>query len=733
MKEWLTAAEIAALRLPGIPHTTRGVAKMADRQRWVRRDRAGSGGGSEFNLVMLPRDARIELAKRATGVAANDGLAEGAHLGLRAEAARRSRAARASKGGSGVVALSGRAEQRMDVALAILGLFRAYLSASGKPRTVARALFCEAWNAGRLTVEDDIRAARPTLSVPTLQRFERRAAAGGPSALAGRYGNRRGSGRIDGNPAIRQLVEGMVAGYPHVEAAKVMKALRARARLPDGAFAAGDLPSFRTLQRWLQKWRRDNDVALLQLADPDAHRSRTRASFGSAGAEVAELNGLWEMDSTPGDVMLKDGRHSLIGCIDVWSRRFKLLVARTSRSVAVAGLVRRCIDDWGLPRAIRTDNGADYVSRHIKRALAALEIHHDVTPPFSPERKPFIERALGTFSHDILELLEGYIGHDVAERQALRARRSFAERLMKPGEVVDLALMTAAELQDFVDRWTDDVYGMTPHAGLAGVTPRLRAASWTGAVRRVPDDRGLDILLSRAPASQGNEDGWRTVGKKGLAIDGGVYIAAELGPYVARRVRVLYDPTELGRVIVFNEDGNFVCIAEDPSRTGIDRRSVAIAARQLQRRKASEDRRYLQGQARAAKIGGVVREILDDARAISAKVVPLPASTPEVHVTPALEAAAEAAAAIGARPPSAAPDQVLRAKVVSLFDAPPAEPVDESAQLWSEVQALDGKKARGELTAEESDRLIALNRLPQIKARRLYEELEEVSQPKAAG
>ena len=33
-----------------------------------------------------------------------------------------------------------------------------------------------------------------------------------------------------------------------------------------------------------------------------------------------------------------------------------------------------------------------------------------------------------TFSHDLVELLDGYIGHDVAARKDIEARRSFAQR-----------------------------------------------------------------------------------------------------------------------------------------------------------------------------------------------------------------------------------------------------------------------------------------------------------------
>ena len=69
-REWFSAAELAALALPGMPGTKRGVQDMAERQYWQAPDREGThwrtrqgrGGGVEFHLACLPMAAKAHLA-----------------------------------------------------------------------------------------------------------------------------------------------------------------------------------------------------------------------------------------------------------------------------------------------------------------------------------------------------------------------------------------------------------------------------------------------------------------------------------------------------------------------------------------------------------------------------------------------------------------------------------------------------------------------------------------------
>ena len=396
----------------------------------------------------------------------------------------------------------------------------------------------------------------------------------------------------------------------------------------------------------MRKWRAANARALSTVADPDRHRGTRMPAFGDGLAEVEGLNDLWELDSTPADAICADGkRYTIVAGIDVWSRRARCVVAPTSKSTAVAALLRRMLLDFGVPAFVRTDQGADYASRHVVRVLRELDAVHDLLPPYSPDKKAFIERFIGTLNHGLIARLPGFAGHNVADREAIRARKSFAARR---GEDVREAFscdLTAEELQARIDAWCEHIYGRRPHGGLAGMSPFEQAASWTGARRRIGNERALDVLLAEPVDGRPT----RVVDKaKGIRADGGEYIAAALGPLVGQEVHVRRDPADYGRVFVFEEDdrGNlrFVCVAEDPVRTGLDRRQVARKAKELARRQDSDDRKWARQRKRDRKPEAAIDDVLDAATAAAGKIVSLPRRA-ERHTTPELDAAAQAAAA----------------------------------------------------------------------------------------
>ena len=69
---WFTLAELAALGLPGIPDTRRGLAAQAEREEWgheaaegrLWRRRQGRGGGIEYWIGVLPSFTQAKLLAR---------------------------------------------------------------------------------------------------------------------------------------------------------------------------------------------------------------------------------------------------------------------------------------------------------------------------------------------------------------------------------------------------------------------------------------------------------------------------------------------------------------------------------------------------------------------------------------------------------------------------------------------------------------------------------------------
>jgi len=538
------------------------------------------------------------------------------------------------------------AQTRIAARARVLTMFSAYHAEHGGSVSQSRLAFARAWQRAELNVPADVRQAVRSLSAASLARWQKTAEQRGGRWLAGRYGNRKGTGAIDRQQAISEAILGLIRVMPHIKAERVHQALSARFRdtlieitdpaTGDVVQAPAQIPSVRSLQRWMQQFREREHAVLMANTNPDKYRSTYRPAFGDASAGIERLNQIWEMDSTPVDLMTTDGRCVVIGTIDVYSRRLKLLVSKTSRAVAVGLALRRAILAWGVPESVRTDNGSDYVSRHVTLGLSALGVQHWICDPFSPDQKPFIERALGTFLHDIVEVLPGYIGHNVAERKAIEARKSFAAR--QAGAETVRVEMSAKRLQEVCDQWCDHVYAQRTHSSL-NAAPAAIAAAWPRPIHRIEDERALDVLLAQL-------GGARKITNKGLRIDHLRYIAPELGPYVGDTVSVFHDPDgDLGRIVVWRQVGaeaEFLCIAECPEVTGVSRAEVSAKAKALARMETNATLAAMKEHARRYRSADVARLILDDAIAHGQNIVTMPnASIP--YTTPAIEQAAIAA------------------------------------------------------------------------------------------
>jgi hypothetical protein len=498
--------------------------------------------------------------------------------------------------------------------------------------------FCQAFIDGTLEVpkaisEEFTRRGKRSLVPASLLLWRDRYEEQNLYGLADHYVSKAGATIL--TTAQQDVVIGMIHDHPHVKPTKVRKALKAR-------FKGEELASVHTVRRYMEHWKKTHASLYLFITNPDEWRSRHMFAFGDADEDVIRLNQRWEADSTKADIICTDGRCCVIGTIDVWSRRLKLHVSPTSKAAAIAALFRRCLIDWGVPQEYRTDCGADYTSFHIERICDAIDIDHHLCNEFHPEEKPHIERAFKTFSHGIVELLPGYIGHSVSDRKAIEARKSFASRLMTKGETVEVKL-SIVEFQSICDRWTESMYHQDPHRGLKGMSPAAKARSWTEPIARIGNERALDILLYPAPSN----DGWRVIGKKGLEVTfNGVklqYKAGEFAGHEGERGRVLIDETDLGRAPVFLENGDFLCLAEDPHWYGISNQEVARHAKSRQKQVLAGQKAEVKRIAKQVDTRNIASEILKNREDEAAKIVELPKQAEE-YTTSALEQAAVAVA-----------------------------------------------------------------------------------------
>lgn len=742
----VSLADLAAAA--GVPKST--ITRRAKAEGWPCEDVPARGGLRRmYEVAGLPADLRAKLlwntpAARAAQAqvpvvppelrqAAMAGRAAGVAAQLQARLAERSAQQQREKGLVQVNAMSRKAQRRVDTRLAVLRAFELWHQtepgAAELPLRQARFAFAVSYNAGGSYVAPDIRTDLPKISSGSLERWHLDLRNHGLAALAGTYGNRAGSSALDANPAMSELVRHLLMSKPHCRYTHVLAVLRAR-------FPGQPVPSVDSLARWIKSWRSTNAEALLLLANPDAWRNKYMTAHGSRSQDVLRVNQRWELDSSPADVMCVDGRHCLVAGIDVKSRMPRILVAKTSKAEAIAALLRRMLLEMGVPEEAKTDNGSDYTSAHVVRVLQSLDVKHTLCEPFNPDQKPHIERFFGTFTRGLAELLPGFIGHSVAERKAIEARRSFAQRLGEERQPIPVSL-TGRDLQEFCDDWVQSIYQHTEHQGdgMDGRTP-FEVAATLGAQRRViTDERALDLLLAAAPEN----DGRRTVQKKGIRVDKAWFIAPELHSWVGKLVQVRFDALDhdLGRLFVYGHvegqgEQEFVCIAECPERSGVDRRAVAAKSRALQRQHALAMRRAMKAHGKRVGTDELVDHVLKDAAIARGKLRLLPtAGTP--HTSAGLQAAAKAAQA-------ALPDtrttadiedlsavQAVRARLAA--EQAPRAPASTTQPVFEtpgqRVQWLLGQARTRALGAEEQEALARYRREQPEAYRRLQDMVAE--------
>lgn len=330
------------------------------------------------------------------------------------------------------------------------------------------------------------------------------------------------------------------------------------------------LPSRRTLARHIAKLQASKPALIASIQNPDEFNSRHRLALGRADASVSYAHQVWEIDTTKADVLTHEGRRSIIGIVDVFSRRARYLVVPSESAQSVRRALITTIIAWGvMPEVLRTDQGSGFINASIKSALPPLGIHLDPCPPGSPEKKPHVERLFGTFTRERATMLAGFIGHNVADAQALRAKAR-----KESGRAVIVPEMSETELQAVIDAWIDGVYHQRRHSTL-GMTPMQRWMTSPRPAAAAPDEGILKLALSAFVGSA-------VVGKRGVQWKGGRYWTAELAAFVGRPVAVRRDEEDLGALFIFDEDSHYIGTAIDAARSGLSEQAFAMEARRQQ-------------------------------------------------------------------------------------------------------------------------------------------------------
>ncbi len=639
MQEWYSPAELAELDLPGLPTSRSSVARHATNNQWGQskyaRARKGKGGGYEYHYKILPQSIQSLLTIRFLKCTAapdetslND-LFTGAHTIPEPPS---------SQAG----------ELRRDAKLLILNFWDIFRSRRNEPITTSRHFFVVMYKNGKIEgIPDWVRGALRTangkdrgLCVNTLIEWEKLRANHQFTELAGGYGNRKGKGVLDRAEGgdVATLIASVLVDRPHATADHIKDKVTDRfGNFLDVDGVQKPIPDIRSFQRWIRTWLDTHKEAVLKMTDPDAFKNKMKITGSNMNHWVKRPNQLWEIDASPADVLLTDGRYSIYAVVDIYTRRMLVSVSKTATTEAVLNLVRKAILLWGVPEILRTDNGSDFISYRFKQAMSALAIHQDITAPFSPEQKGTVERHIGTLQRGLMPLLPGFIGHNVADRSKIEARKSFAQRLGETDKDAFCVDLSHDDLTTIIDQWVATKYEHKIHGGLNKKTPFQMITEWTGPIRMLENERALDLLLSPLAG----KDGMRVVTKHGIRVDRAAFIAPELIPDT--RVLCRHDPEDMGRIYVYSHDGrDFICVAECPERLGVNPGEAVRAARAAQADRIKDELEPLKKEIANTKPRDMIDAILRVADQKCANVAEFP-NPSETYTSDGLEAAADAA------------------------------------------------------------------------------------------
>ncbi|EFO30966.1 transposase protein A [Roseibium sp. TrichSKD4] len=638
MKTYLTINELAELKLEGLPNARSSLQQMINREGWQNsplcRKREGRvGGGYEYHIDLLPLAQRRAYVRSFLTIDHRD-LELGDGLGG-SDAERTAHVAR-----MGVLRIADRF--RKDTGLTILS---------------ADDLFVRLFDAGDIPLPDWIKEQVKRISTRTLARWRKAAQRDEPAALGfDRSACRKGKGVLElaENGQLKIYILAAIFKAPHLSASALrdmaVKRFSNSIDVVDpetGECSSYDMPSLRTFQNSIKQWKGEYAATIKRHTDPDGWKDTHRfVMAGGASDGIVRLNQLWEIDASPVDMLTTEGRWTVYACIDVWSRRTIFTISCTPRAEAVGLLLREAILKWGVPETVKTDNGSDFVARQTKRLLQALEIEQHTCDAYSPEQKPHVERVIGTFQHSFIELLPGFVGHNVAERSVIEGRRAFAQRLGVSDYNAFSVEVSPVELQEMTTRWAEDVYAHKPHEGLKRQSPAGKAAQSTAPIRTV-NERALDVLL--APIPKG--DGIRIVTKKGIRANNEHYLPDDFVVMPEETVFCRMDPHDIGRLWVFDKTGEtYLGQAVCAELAGYDRAETIARTRAMQKAYLDEQSAPIKAEAKRIKPRDAVNAILEQDRAD--KVLAFP-QREERWTTPALDAAAQVSAPIKPGEPSA--------------------------------------------------------------------------------
>jgi putative transposase len=550
---WLSAADIADARLPGLPKNKRKVNELAARERWafkiapdgteMARARSGRGGGVEYHVDLLPPAARAKVVERVSPAptaeiaAAND--------------------TRAS--------IWQWFDQQNDTiktkARTNLQIINAVKAAQASGQTRCSAVACAAANYGVsvATIGNWLSAIRGIAPGNWLPHLAPRYVGGGKKA------------EVD--PDIWKMI---VSQYLTPSKQPFYACYADAKEVADERGIA--IPHWRTLQRKLLK--EVDALLILKLREGKEALDRVLPSIIRDRSDMHAMQ-LVNIDGHRWDVRVEwpdgsIGRPMMVAIQDVYSSKMLAWhIDKEENSVSARKAFQKLIANYGVPLGCLCDNGRAFASKWITGGaktrfrntiladdplglLPALGIEVKWAQPFHGQSKP-IERAFGFYCNRIAKCSEfsgAYTGNNTQNKP-----HDYGKRAIPIAEFIAVVDRRIAQLNAEQGRKTqmsdgkqsvDDVFAQSyASAPIGKATPEAMALAMMDAKKVVVRSDGV------------------------VKIAGNSYEHIELSRLAAAKVRprvvVRYNPDNLkANVRVYTLEGAFITEARVWDGRGFD-------------------------------------------------------------------------------------------------------------------------------------------------------------------
>jgi len=394
----------------------------------------------------------------------------------------------------------------------------------------------------------------------------------GARALIDKRGNKKGSTRVLKEHQQRFIISCFRAfGAGEINYKQVWEELHHQEERVNGfdfiAWKSGEVKNlcdYGVVKRFLDNYYETRVVEwTLATMGEDFNKSYNQPAMGDRKEQFTYKNECWEIDSTPADVIIfhegKQMRPDILAIKDVFSGRVIATLAVKSNALAIIRLTWRAIDELGMPKTIKGDNGRDYLSKQFQNLLDNLHIKYDSAIAYSGDEKGGIERAFKTIQHSYMTMLVGFIGHNVGHRQKIEQQT--AKKNRKAKDKYGNSVMTQTDSDELLS-WDDFDARLQEAVCLWEIDKKRRVGpspveKWNSCTQDIQKISYESFLIYAGGYHS------REVQKDGIHFNGLRFISSFVPKYRGQKVFVSENIDNISELFVFNSEGEFIGIVED--------------------------------------------------------------------------------------------------------------------------------------------------------------------------